>query len=161
MALMMGVTDPAVRFVVKKRTAIRHAKESASDFLADARNIARGGANLVRQLGESPRIGKEVATYFVAAAVLILIGTVLLCLSLIHLLVWAAPGQPVWAAYGEVTLGVLLIAAILGAIGRHRMRRFDALKQQSANLIETVAAAADHAGDTVQAARETIQKAAR
>lgn len=153
--------DPPARFLANKRAALGKVSHAAADFLADTRNIARDGANLVRQLTASPRIGRDVAVYLGVAAAVLLIGALLFSLTAIQFLLWAAPGQPAWAAYGEVTLVVTLIGIVLGLVGRRRMHNFDPLKQQSLDLMQDVAAAAEHASDTVDAARETIHRTAK
>ncbi len=140
-----------------RRAALRRASNAASDMLADTRHAIRDAARLVRGLKASPEVGLRVGMYLVPSILLLLIGVVLLCLTAIQLLIWGFPNQPAWVAYGEVTLAVLFAGIALGMVARKHMKGFEALKQESAALLQDVAAVADHAGDTVEAARDTIR----
>lgn len=158
-------TDPvpeklirALPLLTKRRAAVSRATHAAANVVADTRNIIRDAANLVREIKISPQIGLHVSAYLLPSALLLLIGTILLCLTTIQWLIWLFPGQPAWAAYGEVTLTVLFAGLALGLVARKRMKGFDFLKQTSAELLQDVTSVVDHAGDTVAAARDTLRR---
>lgn len=72
-------------------------------------------------------IGRAVdAGSLVAAGIaVVLMGSGLLCLMLVHLLARMAPAVPLWGCYGIVGTPVAAIGAVLCLVGLHRLRNFN------------------------------------
>ncbi len=142
------------------RPAIHRLLDPAFAFLTDVRSIARDSAELVRQTAATSRMGGQIGWPLAIGAGLVSIGTVLVCLMTVHFLVWAFPEQPLWAAYAEVGVALLATGTIFLLVARKRLQEFDRVKTQSARIMEDAANAADHAGETVDAARQSLDVAA-
>jgi hypothetical protein len=89
--------------------------------LRDAQDLVRSEIALAKAeaRAELSRIGTGVAL-LAGAAVTAIIGMVLLMFT-IAWLISESLAWPVWAGFGLVTLAMLLLAGVLGAIGKSRL----------------------------------------
>jgi uncharacterized membrane protein YqjE len=110
--------------------------EVLKDAVRDAQDLVRGEIALAKAEAreEASRFGIG-AALMAGAAVTAVIAIVLLMTTI----AWAISeisGWPVWAGFGSVTVLTLLIAAVLGVVGRNRLtsarhmpRTVDTLKE--------------------------------
>jgi len=98
--LMAGIFTDAQELMKQQLLLLRH------EVKDDVRKTVTGGASL-----------------FAGAAICVL-GALMLCFMVVHLISWAAPALPLWVCYGIV--GVV-IAAIGGALLYFGVRKFKSL----------------------------------
>lgn len=99
------------------------------------------------ELSQSAKKGGIGAGLLVAAGVIALVMFVMLCITVGFGI--AAAGLPYWAAFGIVTVALLLIAGVLAAVGRKQVKAVGKPQQTidtTKRSIEVVKAAARHDG---------------
>jgi uncharacterized membrane protein YdcZ (DUF606 family) len=78
---------------------------------------------------------REAATFLAYASGLLLVGVILLCLMLVHMLHELA-NLPLWESYAIVG-GVLTVAGlVLGYLGREQLRTVHAVPEKTAKALE-------------------------
>ena len=110
-----------------------------ADATHDVQHIVRGEIALAKAevSGKASRMGKGVGL-LVGAGVVALFGVLFLLHTLARVIaIWL----PVWAGYGIVTLVLLIVAAILGLLGKKALDNLDpAPRRAIADVQQTVAA---------------------
>lgn len=81
-----------------------------SGIVGDIQTLVKQQLALFRQeVKEDIQKAKEGGTLMAVGSGLGLVGVILLCLALVHLMSWAAPTVPLWCCYGLV--GVVAVGA--------------------------------------------------
>ncbi len=132
----------------------------ASGVLTDVRVLARDTAELLRQVMESSHATRQTGWFLIAGMGAVLVGSILLCLMFVQLLAWSFPDQPLWVWYAAVGAPVLGAGIVLTAVGRRSLKSLTPLQQQSANVVRDATAAAEHVGQTVEIARQSLHDTA-
>jgi hypothetical protein len=79
---------------------------------------------------------KEAVVPLILGTGILLMGTILLCLMLVHLLNWGVRALPMWSCYGIVgILGACCGGALLYA-GKKRFESFNPLPEQSIGALK-------------------------
>lgn len=113
--------------------------ELVSAVASDARDLLRQEVALARhELHVEMGKAKTAIVSLGAAAMVLLLGLVLLSIMAVHLL-QLATGMPLWGAYGIVAGVCVLVGSVLLVIGRQRAASIDAL------------------ADTIQTTKENVQ----
>jgi len=85
-----------------------------SGIVTDVQTLVHQQLALFRQeIKEDLHKAKEGTVLLGVGVAFALIGGILLCLALVHLMFWAAPNTPIWCCYGLVGGVVASAAAIL------------------------------------------------
>jgi len=127
-----------------------------SGILDDAQNLARETADLFRQMAEGLHKPGRIGSPLIAGAGVTLVGAVLMCLMLVHLLAWGIPSQPMWVSYAAIGIPVACIGIALLAVVRGRMKTLDPLQEQSAKVMREATETVDHVGHTIESARQSL-----
>lgn len=98
--LMTGIFTDAQELMKQQLLLLRH------ELKEDVRKTVTGGASL-----------------FAGGAICVL-GALMLCFMVVHLISWAAPALPLWVCYGIVGA---VIAAVGGALLYFGVRKFQSL----------------------------------
>jgi pheromone shutdown protein TraB len=89
------------------------------------------------EVREDLRKTREAATSLALGAVVLLIGAVLLCLMLVHLLhAVTDPQWPLWACYATVGGAVVAIGAVLVGLAYARFKSFNPLPDETAAALQ-------------------------
>jgi len=121
-----GKQDPSIRALVVSATS-------------DAQRLVKAQLELAQAeiRADSQTIGAT-AGMFIGAAVLAFLGFVFLLVTAAYVLVQL--GLPVWAGFGIVTLVLLIVAIVLGLLGRRRARQIKGLEQTKQSFAATTEA---------------------
>lgn len=108
-----GSSEPTIRALVKSVTE-------------DTQRLIKAQTELLRtEVKDSQQEAGATAGMFIGAAVAGALGAVFLLVTIAYVLV--ALGLPVWAGFGIVTLVLLIVAAILAALGRKRAKSIEGI----------------------------------
>jgi hypothetical protein len=132
----------------------------ASDALARLRSLAHETAELFRQFAESSHARGEIRVLLIAGAGTVFVSAVLLSEMFVKLLASMIPDQPEWIAYGAIGVPVLGVGVALIAVARRRMKRLDPLQEQSVKVMQDATETFEHAGQAVDAARQSLHESA-
>ncbi len=100
------------------QTTIRELVKSVS---TDTQQLMKAQMELLQtEVKQTEKGVSKTAGLLIGAAVAGAIGAIFLLVTIAYVLV--ALGLPVWAGFGIVTLILLIVAAILGAVGRKRAK---------------------------------------
>jgi protein-S-isoprenylcysteine O-methyltransferase Ste14 len=89
------------------------------------------------EVQEDMRKTREAATSLALGAVVALIGVILLCFMLVHLLhAVTDPQWPLWACYGTVGGAVVVIGAVLLGLAYARFKSFNPLPDKTAAALQ-------------------------
>ncbi len=119
-----------------------------SDLSADLSSLVRGQIELAKtELKDSARNAASGGGLLAAALVLAGTGALFLLLTLAWLLdEWL----PTWAAFGIVTLLLLVVAVVLALVGRTKLETMKGLPVTTASIEKTKAALARKPGAPVE-----------
>jgi hypothetical protein len=82
---------------------------------------------------------REAGSLVAAGLAIVVVGSVVLCGMLVHLLARLAPGLPLWGCYGIVGAPVTALGGVLCLAGIHRFRYFNTPPAEPAqNLKEKI-----------------------
>lgn len=147
-----------------KRTSEPSLMSLVNQVKADAQRLVNAQVALTKaELNTSGQEAGKTGAMLVGAGVLGFLGFVFVLVMLAYVLV--ALGLPTWAGFGIVALLLLIIAAVLGLLGRNRAQRIKGPVRAQAELEKTIntlkgggsspaAALTQAADDTVRAAAE-------
>ena len=106
-------------------TSIRSLVKSVSE---DTQRLMKAQSELLStEVKETQQEAGATAGMFIGAAVAGALGGIFLLVTIAYVLV--ALGLPVWAGFGIVTLVLLIMAAILGMLGRKRAKSIGGIKR--------------------------------
>lgn len=118
-----GSNQPTIRELVKSVTA-------------DSQRLMKAQSELMRtEVKSSEEAAGATAGMLIGAAVLGGLGAIFLLVTIAYVLV--ALGLPVWAGFGIVTLVLLIVAAILGALGKKRAKSITGIPRAKAEFAQT------------------------
>jgi hypothetical protein len=89
-----------------------------------------------QEIKDDLRRTKEIALSLGAGIAILLVGGLLWCLMLVHLLAWLAPGLPLWCCYGIIGLIFVAGGGALLYAGKRRMESFNPLPDQSVRALK-------------------------
>lgn len=122
-------TDPTVRELITS------AASDVSELLSAQVELAKA------EIKESASQAASAFAVLVVAAVVAFLALIFLLVTIAYVLV--ALGLPVWAGFGIVTLGLIVIAAIAGLVGKKHMAKVQAPERTIAQLNQTQQALAE------------------
>ncbi len=106
-------------------------------IINDAQDLLKQQLALFKQeIKDEIRKTKEVALSVGAGIGILLVGAILWCLMLVHLLSWAIPALPLWGSYGIIGLVFVLGGAALLYLGKRRMESFNPLPERSVRALK-------------------------
>lgn len=106
-------------------TSIRSLVKSVTE---DTQRLMKAQTELLStEVKETQQEAGATAGMFIGAAVAGALGGIFLLVTIAYVLV--ALGLPVWAGFGIVTLVLLIVAAVLGALGRKRAKSIEGVKR--------------------------------
>jgi len=112
-----------------------------SGIIADAQELMRQQLALLRhEVKEDVRKTIEAGASVVGGAAITILGGLMFCFMLVHLIAWAAPALPLWVCYGIVGAVIAAIGGALLFFGVQKFKTIHPVPEQS-----------------VQALKETIQ----
>lgn len=104
-----------------------------SGVTEDLSNLVRGEIELVKvELRDTARTAGKGTGLLVGAGVMAFLGLVFLLLTAAWGLVQA--GLPYWAAFGIVTLVLIIIAVILGLVGKSQLEKVKGPERAQASI---------------------------
>jgi uncharacterized membrane protein YqjE len=104
-----------------------------SGVTEDLSNLVRGEIELVKvELRDTARTAGKGTGLLVGAGVMAFLGLVFLLLTAAWGLVQA--GLPNWAAFGIVTLVLIIIAVILGLVGKNQLEKVKGPERAQASI---------------------------
>jgi hypothetical protein len=107
-----------------------------SSVSADVQSLVKGQIELTKaELSQTAQQTGRAIAPLVVAGVLAFLGFVFLLVTLAYVLV--ALGLPVWAGFGIVTLLLLIVAGVLGYIGRRNIDKITGPERSVRALEET------------------------
>jgi uncharacterized membrane protein YqjE len=105
-------------------------------ILKDVQDLVKQQLALFRSEVESDfRKTKEAALPLVGGLVVLMAGSVLLSLTLAHLLYWAAE-WPLWGCYGLVGACFAALGAVLTYVGKKKFDSFNAFPDETAQALK-------------------------
>lgn len=106
-------------------------------IINDAQELFKQQLALFKQeLKDDVRKTKEAAISLSAGLGIVLVGGLLWCLMLVHLLAWAFPSLPLWCAYGIIGLVFVAGGGALLYLGKKRFESFNPLPDQSVGALK-------------------------
>jgi hypothetical protein len=119
-ALVKGIVDDALALIRQQFTMLK------AELRADAKRLVGAVVPLVMSIAP------------------LLLGVVMLCFCLVHLLHWATtpaanadPASiPLWGCYAIVSALFLVIGGALAGLGAYRLKSFNPLPDESAKALE-------------------------
>lgn len=118
-----GSNEPSIRELVKSVTT-------------DAQRLMKAQTELVRtEVKSSEQAAGATAGMLIGAAAVGGIGAIFLLVTIAYVLV--ALGLPTWAGFGIVTLVLLIVAAVLGLLGRKRAKSINGIPVAKAEFERT------------------------
>src|SRR5438128_1289436 len=98
----------------------------------DAQDLLKQQLALFKQeIRDDVRKTKEAALSLGVGLGTLVVGGLLWCLMLVHLLSWAVPGLPLWCCYGIVGLVFVACGGAFLYVGKRRIESFHPLPEQS------------------------------
>lgn len=108
-----------------------------SGIITDVQDLIKQHLALLRhEVQEDFRKTKDAGSLLVAGLGITLVGGILLCLMLVHLLSGAAPELPLWACYGVVGTPVAALGSALFCMAIHKLGFFNFLPHQSVQALQ-------------------------
>jgi hypothetical protein len=130
-----------------------------SGVTEDISTLLRGEIELAKtELKESAKTAANGSGLLVGAGVAGFLGVIFLLLTVAWVLVQL--GLPTWAGFGIVTLLLLVVAAVLGLLGRNRLQAIKAPELSPASIAKTKAVLTRSPAPTEPAAAATRTGAA-
>jgi len=109
-----------------------------SGVTEDLSTLIRGEIELAKtEVRESVQVAGRGGAMLVGAAVTAFLALIFLLLTLAWVLVQL--GLPTWAGFGIVTLLLIIVAAILGLVGKKQLEQVKGLERSQASIEETKA----------------------
>lgn len=103
-----------------------------SGIITDTQELIKQQIALLRhEVKEDFRKTKEASFSMVWGVGIALVGTVLLCLMLVHWLSWSGLELPLWACYGIVGAPIAVLGISLFFAGIHKFKSFNPLPDES------------------------------
>jgi len=111
--------------------------ELVSGIVHDAQELLSQQLKLFKQeVREDFRKTRDGMGILVLSACVLLVGSTVLSLMLVHLIQWAAPAWHPWVSYAIVGGGLTALGALLAWRGYHKMSTIDPLHDQAAKGLE-------------------------
>jgi len=111
--------------------------ELVSGIVQDAQELISQQLALFKQeVRDDLRKTREGMGLLGLAAGVLLVGSLILGLTLVHLLAWLAPTLPLWACYGIVGAGLTGVGALLAWQGWQKVTAIHPLNDQAAKGLE-------------------------
>jgi len=108
-----------------------------SGIVHDAQELLSQQLRLFKQeVREDFRKTRDAMGVLALSAGVLLVGSVVLSLMLVHLVAWLAPTWPLWVCYAIVGGGLTSLGALLAWRGVEKLRSFDPLTDQTAKALE-------------------------
>ena len=79
---------------------------------------------------------RDAMAFLAVAAGVLLVGSVILALTLVHLLAWLAPTWPLWVCYAIVGGGLTSLGALLAWQGYQKLSTVNPLPDQTTKALE-------------------------
>src|SRR5437870_13376291 len=103
----------------------------------DAQDLLKQQLALFKQeIKDDVRRTKEAALSLSVGLGMVVVGGLLFCAMLVHLLNWAVPVLPLWSCYGIVSSAFLACGRALFYAGRRRFESFNPLPEQSVGALK-------------------------
>lgn len=118
-------TEPSIRHLISS------AASDVSTLVSDQIALTKA------EIKDSTKEAGNTFGLLIAAGVIGLIGAIFLLVTVAYVLVEL--GLPTWAGFGIVTLVLLLVAAVLGILGKRHADRVRGPERAKAQLAETKA----------------------
>jgi len=111
-----------------------------SGIISDAQELMRQQLTLLRQeVKEDIRKTIEAGASMVGGVVITMLGGLMFCFMLVHLLSWVVPALPLWACYGIVGAVIAAIGGALLFFGVQKFKSIHPVPEQSVQALkETV-----------------------
>jgi hypothetical protein len=108
-----------------------------SGIINDAQDLLKQQLALFKQeIKEDVRKIKEAALALSVGIGILVVGGLLWCLMLVHLLSWAFPSLPLWCWYGFVGFVFVAGGGALLYVGKRRIESFNPLPEQSVRALK-------------------------
>jgi uncharacterized membrane protein YqjE len=108
-----------------------------SGILSDAQDLFKQQMALLRsEVQEDFQKTKEAGIALTGGLVLALLGSIFLCLTLVHLLSWAFPNLPLWVCHGLVGAPLAILGAVLIYGGFTKLKSTNLVPTQSAQALK-------------------------
>jgi len=108
-----------------------------SGIIHDVQKLIQQQLALLRyELQDELAKTKRASVALLAGSVVALVGGILLCLMLIHLLAWAAPELPLWVCYGIVGVPIAALGGALLFVGIRQFQSWHLLPEQSLQALK-------------------------
>src|SRR5438132_3036731 len=106
-------------------------------IINDAQDLLKQQLALFRQeIKDDVRKTKEAALSLSLGIGMVVVGGLLLCAMLVHLLHWAAPLLPLWSCYGIVGVVFLACGGAFFYAGKKRLQSFNPFPDQSVGALK-------------------------
>ena len=106
-------------------------------IINDAQDLLKQQIALFKQeIKDDVRKTKEAVVSLSAGLGILLVGGLLWCLMLVHLVNWAFPSLPLWCCYGLVGLVFVACGGALLYAGKKRFESFNPLPEQSVEALK-------------------------
>ena len=106
-------------------------------IINDAQDLLKQQLAMFKQeIKDDVRKTKEAALALSAGLGILVVGGLLWCVMLVHLLSWALPSLPLWCCYGIVGLVFVAGGGALLYTGKRRFESFNPLPEQSVGAMK-------------------------
>jgi len=106
-------------------------------IINDAQDLLKQQLALFRQeVTDDVRKTKEAVISLALGGAVLIVGGLLWCLMLVHLLQWAIPALPLWCCYGIIGLLFTGAGGVLLYTGKRRFESFNPLPDQSVGALK-------------------------
>lgn len=106
-------------------------------IINDAQDLLKQQLALFKQeIKDDVRKTKEAVLALSVGMGILLVGGLLWCLMLVHLLSWAFPSLPLWCSYGIIGLVFVACGGALLYLGKRRFESFNPLPEQSVGALK-------------------------
>jgi len=109
----------------------------ASGIVHDFQELVKQQLDLFRhEVKADVRKAREASASLAIGAGMVVLGGLLLCFGIVHLLSWLVPALPLWGSYLIVGGLVCAVGAILGFFGWKQFQSFNPLPDESAEALK-------------------------
>lgn len=106
-------------------------------IIEDIQDLFKKQLELFRhEVKDDLRQTKEAGLTLAAGLLVLFVGSILLCITLVYLLEWAfAPDLPLWGAYGIVGATMSILGTVLLVVGKRKFATFNPLPDKSVEVL--------------------------
>lgn len=108
-----------------------------SGIFSDAQDLLKQQVALIRHEVQADfQNAKEAGISLTGGMLLVLLGSIFLCLTAVHGIAYAAPDLPMWACHALVGAPLMLVGGILAYVSYRKLKFSNLLPDQSAQALK-------------------------